>query len=48
MSQTIEICGPATPGEAARLVREAFGDKVRPDQAEAETLDGAPECVGSE
>ena len=32
--QTLEVTGVASPAQAARLVREAFGDKVTAEHAE--------------
>jgi hypothetical protein len=35
VQQMIEVSGAATPAQAARLVREAFGDKVLSDASES-------------
>lgn len=39
--QKVEVSGPATPAQAARLVREAFGDKVISEHDETAPGDGA-------
>lgn len=40
VQQVIEVSGAATPQQAARLVREAFGDKVLSEHGEAEVGPG--------